>query len=54
MANENKKNPVKYKFGERELDLERYIKNIDSNVASYMENQNWNEGQRQEFMGAYN
>lgn len=54
MADEKKKEPVKYKFGEQELDLERYIKNIDANAASYMEKQNWNEGQKQEFMSAYN
>ena len=54
MADEKKKEPVKYKFGEQEFDLERYIKNIDANAASYMEKQNWNEGQKQEFMSAYN
>lgn len=54
MADEKKKEPVKYKFGEKEFDLERYIKNIDANAASYMEKQNWNEGQKQEFMSAYN
>lgn len=54
MADEKKKEPVKYKFGENEFDLERYIKNIDANVASYMERQNWNEGQKQEFMNSYN
>lgn len=54
MANEKKKEPVKYKFGEKEFDLQRYINNIDENVADYMDKQNWNEGQRQEFMNAYN
>lgn len=54
MADEKKKEPVKYKFGERELDLQRYINNIDKNVAEYVRNQNWNDGQRQEFMNAYN
>ena len=54
MADEKKKEPVKYKFGEREFDLQRYINNIDENVADYMKKQNWNEGQRQEFMNAYN
>jgi hypothetical protein len=37
MADEKKKEPVKYKFGEQEFDLDRYIKNIDANAASYME-----------------
>jgi hypothetical protein len=46
MADEKKKEPVKYKFGEREFDLQRYINNIDENVADYMKKQNWNEGQR--------
>ena len=54
MADEKKKEPVKYKIGEQEVDLERYIKNIDLNVSEYMKRQNWNEGQRAEFMDAYN
>jgi hypothetical protein len=36
MADEKKKEPVKYKIGEQEVDLERYIKNIDLNVSEYM------------------
>lgn len=54
MADEKKKEPVKYKIGEQEVDLERYIKNIDLNVSEYMKRQNWDEGQRAEFMDAYN
>ena len=53
MADEKNKNSVKYKYGESELDLDRYIKNLDHNVQGYMDSQNWNEGQRQEFMNAY-
>jgi hypothetical protein len=29
---EEKKESTKYKFGESELDLQKYIKNIDHNV----------------------
>lgn len=45
---------VKYKFGEREFDLKKYILNIDSNVKSYLDSKNWSEGQKQEFMNSYN
>ena len=43
MADEKNKNSVKYKYGESELDLDRYIKNLDHNVQGYMDSQNWNE-----------
>lgn len=49
-----KKDPVKYKFGESELDLKSYITNLDHNVQRYMDSKNWNEGQREEFMDSYN
>jgi hypothetical protein len=39
-----KKDPVKYKFGESELDLKSYITNLDHNVQRYMDSKNWNEG----------
>ena len=42
-----------YKFGESELDLDRYIRNLDSNLQSYMNSKNWNEGQKEEFVKAY-
>lgn len=47
----NKK--VMYKFGESELDLNRYIHNLDTNLQGYMNSKNWNEGQREEFIKAY-
>lgn len=45
--------PVKYKFGDDELDLNDYIRNLNYNYQSYVNSQNWNEGQRQEFRSAY-
>lgn len=47
------KEPVKYKFGENELDLQQYIQTLDNNVKAYMDAQKWNENQRKEFMNAY-
>ena len=44
---------VKYKFGDDELDLSDYIRNLNHNYQSYVNSQNWNEGQRQEFRSAY-
>lgn len=44
---------VKYKFGDDELDLNDYIRNLNHNYQSYVNSQNWNEGQRQEFRSAY-
>ena len=44
---------VKYKFGDDELDLDDYIRNLNHNYQSYVNSQNWNEGQRQEFRSAY-
>ena len=32
-----KKTSVKYKFGQKELDMGKYIKNLGSNVQSYLE-----------------
>ena len=46
---------VKYKFGKKEFDLDKYITNIDYNVKSYLDSKkNWSEGQKQEFMNSYN
>lgn len=47
------KEPVKYKFGENELDLQQYILTLDNNVKAYMDTQKWNENERNEFMKAY-
>lgn len=44
---------MKYKFGDDELDLNDYIRNLNHNYQSYVNSQNWNEGQRQEFRSAY-
>lgn len=44
-----------YKFGQKELDLNKYIHNLGTNLQSYMDRQkHWSEGQRQEFVNAYN
>ena len=51
---EEKKESTKYKFGESELDLQKYIKNIDHNVQSYLDSKKWGDEQRNEFMNAYN
>lgn len=48
-----KKERVKYKFGQKELDLDNYIYNLGTNVQSYLNNKNWNDDQRQAFMDAY-
>lgn len=48
------KERVKYKFGQHDIDLTNYIHNLGTNVKSYLNSKNWNEGQRQEFMNAYN
>lgn len=48
------KERVKYKFGQNDIDLANYIHNLGTNVQSYLNSKNWNEGQKQEFMGAYN
>ena len=48
-----KKERVKYKFGQKELDLDNYIYNLGTNVQSYLNNKNWNDDQKQAFMEAY-
>lgn len=47
------KERVKYKFGQTDIDLTNYIHNLGTNVQSYLNSKNWNEGQKQEFMNAY-
>lgn len=47
------KERVKYKFGQNDIDLANYIHNLGTNVQSYLNSKNWNEGQKQEFMNAY-
>lgn len=48
-----KKEPVKYRFGQNDIDLDHYIYNLGNNVQSYVDSQGWNEGQKQEFMNSY-
>lgn len=48
------KERVKYKFGQNDIDLANYIHNLGTNVQSYLNSKNWNEGQKQEFVNAYN
>lgn len=58
MAETSKKTTVKYKFGQRELDMQDYINNIDYNVQSYVndrkQNRGWTDGQVAEFQASYN
>ena len=49
-----KKEPVKYRFGQNDIDLDHYIYNLGTNVQSYVDSQGWNDGQKQEFMNSYN
>jgi hypothetical protein len=52
-----KKTSVKYKFGQKELDMDKYIRNIGGNVQSYLEDRRkhgWTDDQVQEFSTAYN
>lgn len=51
--NKEKKERVKYKFGQKELDLDNYIYNLGTNVQSYLNNKNWSDSQKQDFMNAY-
>ena len=44
------KERVKYKFGQSDIDLTNYIYNLGTNVQSYLNSKNWNDGQKQEFM----
>lgn len=48
------KERVKYKFGQNNIDLTNYIHNLGTNVQSYLNSKNWNDGQKQEFMNSYN
>ena len=45
---------IKYKYGTGEIDLKRYIHNLGTNVTSWLNSKNLNEGQKQEFMDAFN
>lgn len=58
MAETSKKTTVKYKFGQRELDMQDYINNIDYNVQSYVndrkQNRGWTNDQVAEFQASYN
>lgn len=53
MAEETKKK-AKYKFGKKEIDLKEYINSAGNQVQDFLNGQNWSEGQKQEFMNAYN
>lgn len=50
--------PVKYKFGDSEIDLKTYLHNINQNVNGFVESRvkkyGWNESQVQEFQNAFN
>ena len=50
--------PVKYKFGNSEIDLKTYLHNINQNVNGFVESRvkkyGWNEDQVQEFQNAFN
>lgn len=58
MADTKKKSTTKYKFGQKELDMQDYIENIGYNVQNYLEdrrkNRGWTDEQVQEFSTAYN
>ena len=58
MAETSKKTTVKYKFGQKELDMQDYINNIDYNVQSYVndrkQNRGWTDDQIAEFQASYN
>jgi hypothetical protein len=41
-----KKESVKYRFGQNDIDLDHYIYNLGNNVQSYVDSQNWNDGQK--------
>ena len=52
-----KKGSVKYKFGQKELDMDQYLKNIGNNVQSYLQDRRkrgWTDDQVQEFSTTYN
>ena len=50
-----KKDKATYKFGQNEIDLNKYIHNLGTNLQSYMDRQtHWSESQRAEFVNAYN
>ena len=53
MSEETKKSKPKYKYGERYLDLNKYILNLDQNFQSYLNSRNWNDAQKQEFINAF-
>lgn len=48
------KKTVKYKFGQSYIDLDHYLYNLGTNVQSYIDSQNWTDGQKQEFISSYN
>ena len=54
MAEETKKKST-YKFGQKELDLDKYIYNLGTNLQRYLDTKtDWSDGQRQEFINSYN
>lgn len=44
----------KYKFGNNELDLDDYITNLENNVDSYLQYQNWDTARQDEFKKEWN
>lgn len=52
MASQESNNTL-YKFGQDEIDLKKYIHNLGLNVQPYLNSRNWSDGQKQEFMKAY-
>lgn len=46
--------PIIYKFGEKDLDLDHYIYNLGTNVQDYLEHTNWSDAQKEEFINSYN
>lgn len=44
MADSTKKTPIKYKFGQRELDMSEYLRHIGNNVQSYIDDRRKKKG----------
>ena len=46
--------PSVYKYGTNNLNLDEFINTLNSNFSKYVEEQNWNSQQRQEFENSFN
>lgn len=42
-----------YKYGEYQIIMDRFVKNLSFNVQPYLNSKNWNDYLRQEFIDAY-